>query len=59
MIGSHFIEIPVYRLSKEKYNTERESYIQNILFPVDQPKQADLNRKFYENSPEKLEQQKL
>ena len=38
----HFFDVPVYRLSRDRYYQERDSYVDEVLFPKDSPDSATL-----------------
>jgi hypothetical protein len=44
-----FFDIPVYRLRKEKYYAERESYIEKQLYGTN-PEEIALRKAFYERN---------
>ncbi len=47
-----FFDIPVYRLTEERYYEERDAYVDKRMFPG--PPQCDEDKKLYfENHPEK------
>jgi hypothetical protein len=53
MSEKHFLDIPVYRLTKERYYKELDAYIENVMYPG--PPQHDEDRK---KSNEKYPEQK-
>jgi hypothetical protein len=44
-----FFDIPIYRLRKEKYYAERESYIEKQMYGTD-PEEVALRKAFYERN---------
>jgi hypothetical protein len=44
-----FFDVPVYRLPKEKYYAERESYIEKQMYGTD-PNEIALRKAFYERN---------
>lgn len=45
----YFYDLPVYRLPRDKYYSERDKYIDKILFPPDGPVTQELRRRDEEN----------
>ena len=50
----YFFELPIYRVTKEKYYKDMDKYIQNKLSKLD-----DFSKEYYESDPSKLAAWKL
>ena len=48
----YFFDIPVYRLTMERYNKDRDAYIEKNMYSG-RTSHAELKKKFYEKEPER------
>ena len=51
MVGTYFLDIPVYRVSKDRYYSEMDSFIQNSMYPGP-PGHDDELRQFHSRNPD-------